>query len=222
MNSRSIFRAIFCTVALSSALPAMAQSGFDWSGLYAGGTIGYGLGQSSHCDAQDCDGGGPDNPNADPEGFVGGLTFGYNIQRDTLVYGLEADISLSGMDGSSDGTASFGCGTTCDVSIDRFGTIRARVGVAQQNYLVFATAGVAFTHFDPSIGDSGNSETTTTPVVGAGMEYVFTPNITAKSEYLHVFSGDPFTFEPGDCSAPGCGLRDYDYGLLRVGVNYHF
>jgi outer membrane immunogenic protein len=59
-----------------------ATPGFSWSGLYAGGTVGYGWGDSSV---------------ADTDGFVGGLTVGHNWQQGPVVFGLEGDISYSGI-----------------------------------------------------------------------------------------------------------------------------
>ena len=67
---------------------------YSWSGLYIGVHAGYGWSDL------DWTGGGTTVGDSG-EGWVGGGQIGYNWQRGALVFGVEADISGSGIDGST-------------------------------------------------------------------------------------------------------------------------
>jgi outer membrane immunogenic protein len=94
-------------------------------------------------------------------GFVGGVQIGKNWQAGKIVYGLEADLSVSGTDG-----------------IDWVGTVRGRLGyLVNQSILVYGTAGLGFIDFD-----RGGSETEF--VYGLGIEGKLTEATTLRLEYL--------------------------------------
>jgi len=112
-----------------------------WAGLYGGVHIG-------HADVGNFD-----------DGFLGGVLLGRNWQSGLIVYGLEADISLSGMD-----------------HVDWIATIRGRVGyLISPNILLYGTAGLGLVDF-------GSTETDL--VYGAGIEGKLTPTTTLRLEYL--------------------------------------
>jgi len=56
---------------------------------------------------------------------------------------------------------------------------------------------------------------------GAGVEYAFAPNWSAKLEYLHV-ELDQKTFFAGVCAVPSLCQAGADVDLVRVGLNYRF
>src|SRR5262249_27870110 len=80
---------------------------YNWTGFYIGGHVGYGWGDS---DVSIVGLGGPAwNPyfpdpfrprSFDSNGFIGGGQIGYNFQTGSIVFGAEADISYSNIDGS--------------------------------------------------------------------------------------------------------------------------
>jgi outer membrane immunogenic protein len=128
-----------------------------------------------------------------------------------------------------------------------FGTFRGRVGaLIDPTTLVYGTGGLAFGNFKMSstatsvasgfrgaIGTTtGQIGTTTTTVgaaqsdsttrlgwaLGAGIEKKFTPNWSAKLEYLYLDYGTR-TFLTGTGLDTSVRLRDH---IVRVGLNYQF
>jgi len=149
-------------------------------------------------------------------GWLGGVTLGYNWQWQNWVLGVEGDWSWGKIDGSAPNTVNFDCGGRCLTDITSIGTVRGRVGYAIgyafDHFLPYVTAGAAFTRLH-SIADFCSSDplcndgktTKTDFVVGGGFEYAFAfmPNLSAKVEYLYITKlGDQLC--GGDCLPPGC------------------
>lgn len=101
--------------------PNVANTLFNWTGFYVGGSAGYSWGSSI---------GGNTN------GFIGGVQAGYNFQvSPSVVFGAETDISYTSAD-EKRGGAKF--------SADYLGTIRARLGYSLDRVMFYATAGLAY------------------------------------------------------------------------------
>ncbi|WP_243371184.1 outer membrane protein [Microvirga solisilvae] len=201
----------FAGVASAADLPARvapqapiiaAAPIFTWTGFYAGVNAGFAFNGS------DDDGivFGTDTifGDSDDDGsFVGGGQIGYNYQMGSFVLGVEGDLQWADF-GST--TYVFPTGTVTVDSDDWFGTVRARAGVAFDRALIYATGGWAFT-------DNRNGW-----VVGGGLEYAFTNNLSAKVEGLYVnLDEDDFDFAGTNYST---GERDF--GVVRAGLNYRF
>lgn len=166
---------------------------YSWAGPYLGGNIGYQWGSV---------GGAP----ASPSGVAGGIQGGYNYQSGSLVIGLEADIQISD---ANDRFASY------KFSNPWFGTVRGRLGYAMNNILVYATGGLAFGELRLDAPNGSQSYTNTGWTIGAGVEVGIYQNWTAKVEYIYVdLARDNFSLINGN--------NDYNYGMVRLGVNYHF
>lgn len=180
----------------SAPAPA-APRVFNWVGFYAGANIGYEWGSVS-------------NGTQEPSGIAGGAQGGYNWQNNQFVYGLEGDINLSAAD---DTFAPY------KFSNPWFGTVRARAGYAFQTYnvLAYATGGLAFGDLTATATATGIDETKTQVgwTVGAGAEYGFNANWSAKVEYLYMDLGSRTFATTGVDN----GLSA---SLLRLGLNYHF
>jgi outer membrane immunogenic protein len=168
---------------------------FTWTGFYVGVNAGYGW-SNDDFDAFDL------ADDEDDGGFVGGAQVGYNYQIGSFVVGLEGDIQYA--DFGRDNVFDFdGDGEDDDFGSDWFGTVRARAGVAFGQALVYATGGFAF-------ADDANGW-----VVGGGLEYAFTNNLSAKIEGLYV------NLEEDDI--PGFDDEfDNDFGVIRAGLNFRF
>ena len=175
-----------------SSAPAPV-SGYRWTGPYAGLNLGYQWGTVS-------------NSSTDPSGLVGGGQFGYNWQHEQFVFGGEADLQLSGAD---DTFAPY------KFSNPWFGTLRARIGYALNNILFFATGGLAYGDVTGELNALTETKTEVGWTVGAGMEIGFTPNWSAKVEYLYM-----------DLAERAYSITGVNNGfassMLRFGVNYHF
>jgi outer membrane immunogenic protein len=212
------------TSALAADLPARTYTkapvyvdpGYNWTGFYIGGNVGYSWGRSSDTSTLTngagttlfTSGGG-----TNLDGVVGGGQIGYNWQVQSWVWGFEADIQ--GTD--EKGSRGFTCGiatctppiggflalvlpgpavpATLNQKIDWFGTVRARAGIlATPKVLFYATGGLAYGEVNSSetIGVLTGFSNNTTNVgwtVGAGVEGVIGGNWTAKLEYLYVDLG---------------------------------
>ena len=85
--------------------PAYVDPGYDWTGFYVGGNVGYSWGNSNSTLTL-TDPGPPStvlNSTSNKfkmDGVVGGGQIGYNWQRDRWVFGLEADIQATGQAGN--------------------------------------------------------------------------------------------------------------------------
>ena len=101
------------------------------------------------------------------------------------MFGVEGDGDWSNLDGT---TANASCaGVGCETRSNWLATARGRAGWAWDRVLFYGTGGAAFANVQ---GGSGllpfSSSTQTGWTAGAGVEYAFAPNWTAKVEYLFV------------------------------------
>lgn len=143
----------------------------DWTGFYAGGNVGYGLGNAnqdlsvSEADTQFL---GPPIPLLSTtntgkfNGAIAGAQAGYNWQIRNFLLGVETDIQASGQRGSTvfNGVIhTFNSGdnpvtATDSGKLNWFGTARGRLGVTMDRWLVYATGGLAYGEFS----ESGNAQ----------------------------------------------------------------
>src|SRR5690349_262602 len=104
--------------------PYVAPAVYSWAGWYAGVNLGY---EWARVDGSP----GP----AHLRGVMGGLQGGYNWQYGQFVLGGETDLQLTGADDTF---------APWKFSNPWFGTLRARVGYAMNNVLLFGTGGLAY------------------------------------------------------------------------------
>ena len=140
---------------------------------------------------------------ASASSWVGGAQAGYNWQRDWLVYGVEADISGLHLQPQIN-TALTGTfpppvlGNTTS-TIDWYGTVRGRAGWSSGPFLLYGTAGLAYGKQDLSstvtagaVGLATGAQTSSDRagwVAGAGVSYLWTPNVALNVEYQYVDLG---------------------------------
>jgi outer membrane immunogenic protein len=196
--------------------PAFVAAPYNWGGLYVGENIGYGWGRNSDPDVTFFDGsgvgvagysaaGGNVMPNVQPKGLIGGAQVGYNwMLSPSIVVGLVADFQGSGMKASATNSVTPpGFVTTNQsnsVQTDWFGTARAKLGWAQNNWLLYATGGLAYGRVKTSgswvapatsFSYAGSDDATKIGwAVGAGLDYGLTRNWTIGAEYLYIDLGN--------------------------------
>jgi len=175
-----------------------------WSGPYAGAFVGYNFANV------DQDGGA----SVDMDGFVGGVYSGYNFESAPVVYGIEADIGGSGVDGSGFNT---GLAGRIDGDQNIFGSLRGRVGVAADPFLAFATGGIAASQNTLSLGGASDTKTSVGYTVGAGVEANFSENVSGRLEYRYSNFGDK-TYDLGTTSVSS----GFDEHSIRAGVAVKF
>jgi outer membrane immunogenic protein len=223
---------------------------FSWTGIYLGINAGYGNNTSDgnqYCTNPVGVVGGTGcwtpNPSAvSPSGgFVGGQV-GANYQTGMFVWGVEADIQVAHINGSSTLNdpccvpTFLGAGVlTRSQNLDWFGTVRGRLGLAiWDRTLLYGTGGVMFGEevvnsnlVFPAVGyQAQTSGTHSGWVAGGGIEYAFTNRISAKIEGLYYNMGSE-TIAAASTSGVVTGFTDsasftYKGALVRLGANLKF
>jgi outer membrane immunogenic protein len=227
--------------------PAMAAPVTNWSGLYIGGNVGYGWGDGNtdfsflptpaifEVDNTALD--------TKSKGVIGGAQIGYNWQMGAIVTGLEADIQGSGIKGSARRSPFFetdvngfipGSFLSSEQKLSWFGTVRGRLGATvTPDLLLYTTGGLAYGHVDASANTffdstvqfpASVSKTKAGWTAGAGAEWMFARNWSAKVEYLYLDLGNVSAIghsatEPTVTAAYTWKTQE---NIVRVGVNYHF
>jgi len=188
--------------------PAAVVAANDWSGFYIGAHGGFGTGVITlESDVID-----PSDLEQDVDGFFGGLQLGYNIQTDTLVFGVQTDLSLSGIHYEEDGDGA-------NDTIDWFGTTTARLGVALDGVLPYVKAGIAYGGGTGHAMDEEDTQTAFGWTAGVGVEVALADNISAFAEYNYIDLGQvtyEFSLPVGDVGA------DADLHTIKAGLNFSF
>jgi outer membrane immunogenic protein len=214
---------LLATGAFAADLPVKApvykapvEPPFSWTGFYAGGNLGAGIGHADNSATIDrfltglpLPGllNGTNSASNAADSPIGGGQIGYNWQITNWLVGLEADIQASRQIGSSSITC-LACSddgtnivTNLNQSLDWFGTARGRVGfLATPDLLFYATGGLAYG--DVNVGGTATGNFNLTTVVlpsssstrvgwtaGAGIEAHLVGNWTTKFEYLYMDLG---------------------------------
>jgi outer membrane immunogenic protein len=241
---RRVFRRVFAVAALvavssvgaiAADLPMQAYKSppvvaqvYNWTGFYVGVNGGYGWG------AQD-----PltpfsnrfDRTSFNINGGMFGGTVGAQIQQGYVVLGLEGDLDWANIKGTGISTPTIGGlvlpgqPITLNIAsnISAVGTVRARVGVAMNNWLFYGTGGAAFVKSSANgtsiagvacgtLGVFPNcSASSWRPGLAAGLgaEWGFAQNWSAKLEYLYI-------------AVAGSGASTDHVNTIRTGINYRF
>ena len=217
--------------------PIMAAPVYNWTGFYVGANAGYAwgsgdvtvLGNPAVLSALSL-AGLPTGVSLDNDGFTIGVQAGYNYQINQFVLGAEADANW--VDGSDNRGAlgSTGLNYFSSSKVEWLSTIRARAGFAINNVLIYGTGGFAFGEAKSTVTLSlpgsawtgSESGTRTGWTLGAGVEYAFTRNITARVEYLYYDLGDK-TYTTNTVGAlQATAKAQFDGNIIRAGVNYKF
>jgi len=240
----------------TKAPPPPAVVVYNWTGFYIGGNAGYAWNHTTvsatpnAAFAEDFSGTtafiAANHPSGlNKNGFTGGGQVGYNWQAGQWLLGVEADINYV----DSKRSFAFGAGNVVPLSVtgsvatDWLATFRGRVGLAVDNVLLYATGGLAVAElkYDETVAVTGNNsglgtfassvrDTKAGWTAGAGVEWGFAPNWSAKFEYLYTqFEGvsavatrvgalPPLTPNPTFTFATG----DWTIQTARVGINYRW
>ncbi|WP_062011609.1 outer membrane protein [Aureimonas sp. AU4] len=182
----------------------IAPDVYTWSGPYAGGFVGYNFANFDTKGAASIDG----------EGAVGGVYAGYNLQTDRLVYGAEIDAGASDVDA---GGFNYATGVPISANSTAFGSLRARVGIAMDPILLFATGGVALSNQKMSLGGFEDDNTHVGFTVGAGVEAQVAKGVTSRVEYRYS-DFDSKNYDLGNVSVSS----GFDEHSIRAGLALKF
>jgi outer membrane immunogenic protein len=244
------------------APPPVMPALYNWSGIYLGVQGGAVLGQTSHWTESNTDEVNLDVGHPLHGGFVGGEV-GINFQApgSPWVFGIEADGNWAELEESLtcgeplDGGVIDATGVppdqlnACGSRIDRFATVRGRLGYAfgpRGDFLVFVTGGAVWAHQSERVDSMppttvvAGTTTLTGPTggqfvtfeqfkntlgwtAGIGAEYGITPWLSLKGEVLYVGLGGKDYF---GCPLEGCDEDPvhikHSFILARMGLNWRF
>jgi outer membrane immunogenic protein len=188
--------------------PMYVQPAFTWTGFYVGINGGYGFG------------GIGDTNFGNPSGGLVGGTVGYNYQMGQFVVGGEADLDWADLSAKN----TFTNFAYNNYHVNAITTERLRLGYAVDRALFYVTGGYAGVSTHASITDNFNGVYASQDswrsggVVGGGIEYAFTNNITAKAEFLWAPLQD-VTYWAG---TPDAETNHLSVSLARVGLTFKF
>jgi outer membrane immunogenic protein len=163
-------------------------------------------------------------------GEIGGTT-GCNYQVDSWVFGIENDISWTGIKGSAVDIAPFSPLIASQTNEKWLDTLRGRVGFSWDRALIYGTGGAAFAGITATACNTGtgacvgNTQTRTGWVAGAGIEYAMWENVSLKLEYLHAdFGNSRFFAAPAMLGPVTIVTRDVRLtnDIVRAGINWRF
>jgi len=188
---------------------------YNWTGFYIGGHAGAAFAGDNSLQGSDAR-------------FLGGVQAGFDYQfAPNWVIGAEAQYSWLSNGNNNSVLFPGGVAVTGNPA-DQIGSVTGRLGYTWGPALLYAKGGYAWrdgNNFGVTAGGlpttfttSGNSKDGYT--VGAGLEYMFAPNWSAKAEYQYYNFGST-TFTSGPASVVGTRLRDDDHSV-KLGVNYRF
>ena len=188
----------------------------NWTGFYVGAHGGYGWAEFSD------DPSGPGS-SASAKGWLGGGQLGFNYQMGSLVLGLEGDYSVANLKFRQD----LGGGDFGQIKVNQMATLAGRIGYAFDRTLVYGKVGGAWTRekYDFLIAPdtATGSANRVGWLLGAGVEYAFWSNWSAKVEYNYMNMGTKtVTLATTGALAAAPANVSLDAHAVKVGVNYRF
>jgi outer membrane immunogenic protein len=161
-------------------------------------------------------------------GLIAGGQLGYNWQAGQWVFGLEGDLGYLGTKTQAPFPPTGA--TPEDVFQTKFGlygTATGRLGFSFDRLLVYGKGGFVFAKVNHSAIDFEDpaesvsfDKTRTGWTAGGGIEYAFTPNWSAKLEYLYMDFGD--VTQPNPVDVGESILFDNTVHTVKLGINYKF
>jgi outer membrane immunogenic protein len=218
----------------------------NWTGFYIGLNVG---GQFGHSEDKDLDRtpvfGFWNEPNKpwgySESGVVGGGQVGYNYQWNWVVLGVEADGGYMNVDGSGREPNHLGhTDTRGSTDSDFYTTVRGRLGIALNTWMLYATGGGIGLNYEQRVFDNCNTGPTCGGgeidahrqdfnwgwTVGGGIEKMLGCHWSIKTEYLF-FDIDREGFSGVATAGGATGSRFFFNGdttghIVRAGLNYKF
>ena len=252
-----MWRTAILLASLAWCFPAAAQVA-DWRGAYIGGFAGAAWINSKSTAELGGEWSDPLNPlnqidrdavlplvngGSSRTGATGGVAVGYNWQMNSLLLGVDADVSA--LDGK-DSTTSFVTAISpyrVDTSsgIDWTATLRGRLGVAFDRSLIYVTGGLALGEVKysqsitqlnfPYVETGAASATKVGWTLGAGFEQALDDEWSLRLQYLHVDLGSESSSSAGVCPPPNVavcavytGSQKVEFALdsVTAGISYRF
>lgn len=196
---------VFAADMAVKAPPPPTAPVFSWTGFYGGLNMGVSFGRASadvnyfapSLGSTVC---GPPgalcingSDTVDMNGPIGGVQAGYNWQNGNYLLGVEADFQGTGQSATRDFAVSFNNGTsaggvtqgTAGISLTErmpwLGTVRGRVGYVANQWLVYATGGLAYGRIE--VDSSASAGAFLTPIGALGTPTCNGPFVPALARF---------------------------------------
>jgi len=188
---------------------------YNWTGFYIGGHVGGAFAGDNSLVSNDAR-------------FLGGVQGGFDYQfAPNWVIGAEAQYSWLSS-GNNNGVLFPGGTLVTAGNNDQLGSVTGRLGYTWGPALLYAKGGYAWRdNNNIAVTAAGVPQPFTTNnnhkdgyTVGAGLEYMFAPNWSAKAEYQYYNFGNT-TFTTGPADIVNTRFRN-DEHTVKLGVNYRF
>ena len=197
--------------ATKAPMPAPMVQIYNWTGFYVGGHVGgafAGDGVFAGSDSR----------------FLGGGQIGFDYQfANNWVAGIEAQYSWLG---GGNRVLPFVPAGVATIDNRGIGSVTGRIGYTWGPLLAYAKGGYAFVDRELNVTQFGAPVPVATTgrgkdgyTIGAGLEYLFAPNWSAKAEYQYYdFGRTTFAAPP---PLAGTAFKN-DEHTVKAGVNYRF
>jgi outer membrane immunogenic protein len=201
--------ALMSSVAVAADIPVLEAPveavpvavGFDWSGFYTGGFVGYGWADVNVTDEDGYTTGiEGEEFSYETDGLYAGSLIGYNFHWNWAVLGIEAEIGHIDFEDEAqnpDAVQASGNGIA-SVDTDLFGNISGRLGFVWDRFLVYGKGGLAFADVEVEyedssldgsaltlVGETENDEFLFGYTVGGGVEVGVGEKWTVRGEYMY-------------------------------------
>jgi outer membrane immunogenic protein len=201
--------------------PAYMAPIYNWTGFYIGGHVGGAFSGDNNFN-------GLVTSNNNDGRFLGGLQAGADYQfAPNWVVGIEGQYSWLG--NNNNGVAFTGVGTGYVYTNNQraLGSVTGRVGYTWGPALLYVKGGYAYSDYNESLTlltvpqpFALNSSHHDGYTVGAGLEYMFAQNWSAKVEYQFYDFGKTNFVTPALLT--GFGSTRNDEHTVKAGLNYRF
>ncbi len=220
---KQIYLAILAVAAAIATLtPANAQVEAPWRGFYAGLNGGYAWNSANgkFNNATDLSG-------LTLNGAIVGGQLGYNWQSNQFLFGIEMDASTRA-GGEDTLVANPGTVNAANISADLnyLASVRARLGWAINNWLLYGTVGWGFGEFTfkedmPQVPFSGKIRVNDNGLVfGGGVEWMVAYGVSLRAEYLRYDLSAGSTISTNFLTASGDANIGFDnVDVARAALN---
>jgi outer membrane immunogenic protein len=220
---------------------APVASYYDWSGAYVGAFGGWAHARTKATDIEGEEY-GDNTPGAamsmSDDGFIGGVTAGYNFQSGAWVFGPEVELGWAGVKKTHIDPNDENGGLFTQYGL--YGAAAGRVGYAIDRTLFYGKGGLAFAQIKSAggefdgVGDEDDNgywgfdgseaafgkKTRLGWTIGAGVEHALSEKWTVKAEYLFADFGSKTYQNLEDDTSP-FRFKDQLHSI-KFGVNYRF
>lgn len=141
-----------------------------------------------------------------------------------IVLGIEGDINITGIDGSTDFYWHAESPEPAANSAMKYsGAVRARLGYAMDRFMPYVAGGLSVAQYDFNLIDDGDLEFADSKTlagwnIGAGVEYAATDNLFLRAEYRYADFGSK-SFDHDFADGAKIDLPTHD---IRIGLAWKF